>query len=132
MKRRPAGRADAAQVVVVGKTAGSVAAPVYGGLVADLLPDAQVTVFGAQSGAFPDDPGFNADILGEVWGAHDTMPDWEVNEGLTARDWVPPGSGSKPAFTIPTLCWPASTSPSTKTRRGSWRREAWIRRRWSS
>jgi hypothetical protein len=35
---------DAAQVVVVGKTVGSVAAPVYGGLVADLLPDAQVTV----------------------------------------------------------------------------------------
>ena len=78
---------DATQVIVVGKTAGSVAAPVYGGLVADLLPDAQVTVFGAQSGAFPDDPDFNADILGELWGAYDTMPDWEVNDGLTARDW---------------------------------------------
>jgi hypothetical protein len=80
---------DAAKVVVVGKTAGSVAAPVYGGLVADLLPDAQVTVFGAQSGAFPDDPDFNAEIFGELWGAYDTMPDWEVNEGLTARDWGP-------------------------------------------
>ena len=78
---------DATQVVVVGKTAGSVAAPIYGGLVADLLPDAQVTVFGAQSGHFPDDPDFNAEILDEVWGAYDTMPDWEVNEGLTARDW---------------------------------------------
>jgi hypothetical protein len=78
---------DTAQVVVVGKTAGSVAAPVYGGLVADLLPDAQVTEFGAQSGAFPDDPDFNAEILGELWGAYDNMPDWEVNEGLTARDW---------------------------------------------
>jgi hypothetical protein len=78
---------DATQVVVVGKTGGSVAAPVYGGLVADLLPDAQVTVFGAQSGAFPDDPDFNAAILGELWGAYDTMPDWEVNDGLTARDW---------------------------------------------
>ena len=44
-------------------------------------------MFGAQSGAFPDDPDFNADILGELWGAYDTMPDWEVNEGLTARDW---------------------------------------------
>ena len=80
---------DATQVVVVGKTAGSVAAPVYGGLVADLMPDAQVTVFGAQTGAFPDAPTFNADILGEVWGAYDTMPDWEVNEGLTAREWGP-------------------------------------------
>jgi Pectinacetylesterase len=80
---------DATQVVVVGKTAGSVAAPVYGGLVADLLPDAQVTVLGGQSGAFPDDPALNAAYFDEAWGAYDNMPDWEVNEGLTARDWGP-------------------------------------------
>jgi hypothetical protein len=80
---------DAAQVVVVGKSAGSLAAPVYGGLVSDLLPDAQVTVFGGQSGHIPDDPDLNAQ-LGELWGVHDNMPDWEVNEGLTARDWGAP------------------------------------------
>jgi hypothetical protein len=44
---------DAKQVVVIGKTAGSVAAPLYGGLAADRLPDAKVTVFGAQFGAWP-------------------------------------------------------------------------------
>ena len=44
------------QVVVLGKTSGSVAAPIYGGLVGDLLPDSQVIVLGAQSGGFPDDP----------------------------------------------------------------------------
>jgi Pectinacetylesterase len=76
----------AAQVVVVGKSVGSVAAPVYGGLVADRLPGAQVTVFGAQSGHIPDEPVLNAKILGELWGAYDHMPDWEV-KGLTARDW---------------------------------------------
>lgn len=81
---------DAAQIVVVGKSDGSVAAPVYGGLVADLLPNSQVTVFGAQSGHHPDDPDLNAEILGELWGAYDNMPDWEVNEGLTARDWGVP------------------------------------------
>jgi hypothetical protein len=81
---------DAAQVVVVGKTSGSVAAPVYGGLAANLVPEAQITVFGAQSGAFPDDPDFNAEVLGALWGAYKNMPDWEVNEGLTARDWGPP------------------------------------------
>jgi hypothetical protein len=81
---------DAAQVVVVGKTVGSVAAPVYGGLVADLLPDAQVTVFGGQSGSIPDDPELNARFFGELWRAYDNMPDWEVNEGLTARDWGAP------------------------------------------
>ena len=78
---------DAAQVVVVGNTGGSVAAPIYGGLVADLLPDAQVTVFGGGSGHFPDDPDFNAEVLAELWGVYDTMPDWEVNDGLTERDW---------------------------------------------
>ncbi len=77
---------DAAQVVVVGKSGGSVAAPLYGGLAADLLPDAQVTVFGANSGAFSEDPDLNAE-LGELWGAYDSRPDWEVNEGLTRRDW---------------------------------------------
>ena len=78
---------DATQVVVVGNTGGSVAAPVYGGLVAGLLPDAHVTVFGGGSGHFPDDPDLNAEILGELWGVYDTMPDWEVNDGLTERDW---------------------------------------------
>jgi hypothetical protein len=81
---------DATQVVVVGKTAGSVAAPVYGGLVADLLPDAQVSVLGGQSGHLPDDPDFNTTILDGRWGAYGTMPDWEVNEGLTASDWGVP------------------------------------------
>ena len=78
---------DASRIVVLGKTAGSVAAPLYGGLVADRLPEARVAVFGAQSGAFPDDPDLNARILGGLWGAFDNMPGWKVNEGLTARDW---------------------------------------------
>jgi hypothetical protein len=79
---------DAAQVAVVGKT--SIAAPVYGGLAADLLPDARVTVLGSEFGHIPDDPDLNARFLGELWGAYANMPDWEVNEGLTARDWGPP------------------------------------------
>lgn len=77
---------NAKQVVIVGKTAGSAAAPLYAGLVADRLPNARIAVFGAQSGAFPDDADLNARI-GELWGARDTMPGWEVNKGLTAREW---------------------------------------------
>jgi len=81
---------DAAQVVVVGKVSGSIAAPVYGGLASDLLPDARVTVFGAVSGHIPDDPDLNARLFGKRWGAYANMPGWEVNEGLTARDWGAP------------------------------------------
>jgi hypothetical protein len=79
---------NAAKVVVVGKVDGSVAAPLYGGLVSDLLPDAHVTVFGADSGHIPDDPDLNAG-LAELWGAYDNLPDWEVNEAFSARDWGP-------------------------------------------
>ncbi|MDZ4861362.1 MAG: pectin acetylesterase-family hydrolase, partial [Candidatus Hydrogenedentes bacterium] len=77
---------DATQVVVLGKTAGAAAAPIYGGLIADRLSNAHIIVFGAQCGAFPDDPDLNAKI-GELWGAFNNIPDWEVNKGLTARDW---------------------------------------------
>jgi hypothetical protein len=81
---------NAEQVVVIGKTAGSVAAPIYGGLVADRLPGAKVVVFGAQSGAWPDNPDFNAGILDARWGAYGAMPGWAVN-GRTVRDWGVPG-----------------------------------------
>jgi len=79
----------AARVVVAGKSVGSIAAPVYGGLAADLLPHAHVTVFGAQSGHIPNDPALNAKFFGERWGAYANMPDWTVNRALTARDWGP-------------------------------------------
>lgn len=80
---------NATQVVVIGKTAGSVAAPIYGGLIADKMPKAKVIVFGAQSGAWPDNASFNADILNGRWGAYDAVPDWAVT-GLGVRDWAVP------------------------------------------
>ncbi|GAA0453203.1 hypothetical protein Aca07nite_65490 [Actinoplanes capillaceus] len=58
----------AEQVILIGKTAGSVAAPYYGGLIADRLPKAKVTVFGAQSGAWPGNADFSARILRDRWG----------------------------------------------------------------
>ena len=77
---------DAAQVVVIGKTAGSIAAPIYGGLVADRLPHAKVIVLGGQSGAWPDNPDFNATVLVEDWGAYRAVPAW-ATAGRTGRDW---------------------------------------------
>jgi hypothetical protein len=59
---------------------------VYAGLVSDALPEAQITVLADSSGAYPDDPDLNTEILG-LWGAFETMPDWDVNEGLTAEEW---------------------------------------------
>jgi hypothetical protein len=93
---------DAKQVVVIGKTAGSVAAPIYGGLVADRLPHARVVVLGGQSGAWPDNPGFNADILETRWGAYDAVPGWAV-DGLAARDWGVPRFWTQAARHNPNL-----------------------------
>jgi hypothetical protein len=77
---------DAGRVVVAGVSAGSVATPVYAGLLSDALPDTQITVLADSSGAYPDDPETNSQILGQ-WGLFETMPQWEVNNGLTAQDW---------------------------------------------
>jgi hypothetical protein len=93
---------DAKQVVVIGKTAGSVAAPIYGGLVADRLPNAKVIVFGAQSGAWPDNPNFNAKILDARWGAYHTVPGWAV-DGLTVHDWGVPRFWTQAARHRPAL-----------------------------
>jgi hypothetical protein len=92
----------AAHVVVIGKTAGSIAAPLYGGLVADRLPHAKVTVFGAQSGAWPDNPDFNAKVLGKAWGAYHAVPAWAV-DGLTVRDWGIPRFWVQAAHHAPEL-----------------------------
>lgn len=93
---------SAAEVVVIGKTAGSIAAPLYGGLVADRLPQAKVTVFGAQSGAWPDNPDFNTEVLGKAWGAYDAVPAWAV-DGLTIGNWGIPRFWVQAAHHAPEL-----------------------------
>ena len=87
---------DATEVVVVGESAGAIAAPMYGGIVSDLLPDAKVTVFSDGSGAYPNDPNGGA-AFDALWNTFASLPDWEVNEGLTAgelnapRIWIQAG-----------------------------------------
>ena len=79
----------ATEVVVAGSSAGSVAAPIFGGLVSDLFPDAKVSVVADASGAYPSNPVINATI-GSLWGAFSIIPDWPVNAGLTPQDWGVP------------------------------------------
>lgn len=80
----------AEHVAVIGESAGAVAAPLYGGLMADALPDAQVTVFADGAGGYPDVPGLNG-LLGGLWGTQNAVPDWPENEGMTAERWSFPG-----------------------------------------
>lgn len=81
---------DAEQVVVVGASAGSAGAPLYGGLAHDVFPDAQITVLADSSGAYPGDEGITA-AIGTLWGTTNAVPRWDVNEGMTAGRWSLPG-----------------------------------------
>ncbi len=76
----------AGEVFVTGSSAGGVPSPMFGALVADDLPDAQVTVLADASGAYPSSPAVNAGI-GALWGTFANVPDWPENEGLTPEDW---------------------------------------------
>jgi len=65
--------ADAREVLVAGSSAGSVAAPVYAGVVAKIYPDASVRQLGDGSGGY-NSPQI-ADLLA-AWGTLTFLPDW--------------------------------------------------------
>ncbi len=82
--------ADAEQVVVVGESAGSAAAPLYSGLISDAMDSPRITVFADGSGAYPDEPALNA-AVGGLWGTMNAVPDWEGTEDMTVEEWSLPG-----------------------------------------
>jgi hypothetical protein len=71
---------DATDLVVIGESAGSVAAPVYAGLAADRLPAARITAIADSSGAYADVPAITA-IADRAWGAGSAVPGWAVEDG---------------------------------------------------
>jgi Pectinacetylesterase len=79
----------ATQVVVAGESAGSVAAPLYAGLVSDRLPDARITVLADGSGSYPDVR--RVDEILATWGFGRVIPHWPENAGLGADEWSLPG-----------------------------------------
>ncbi len=79
----------ASEVVVVGESAGSIAAPLYAGLVSDRLPDARITVLVDGSGSYPDVPRIN-EIL-TAWGFSSIEPPWLASAGPPAERLSLPG-----------------------------------------
>ncbi|MDY7106900.1 MAG: pectin acetylesterase-family hydrolase [Actinomycetota bacterium] len=77
---------DATEVVVMGESAGGIAAPLYAGLASDLLPDAEISVVADSAGAYPDVPQIGA-IIGASWGVADILPDWPEATGTGLEDW---------------------------------------------
>jgi Pectinacetylesterase len=64
----------ATDVVVIGESAGSIAAPLYAGLASDRLPDAKITVLADGSGAYPDAKPLNKIVAG--WRNRKSTPAW--------------------------------------------------------
>jgi hypothetical protein len=81
---------EASQVLVTGASAGSVPTPLMAGRVADELPAANVITFGDSSGGYPGVPLVN-EFIGNLWGTTNAIPDWPVNDGITASEWSIPG-----------------------------------------
>jgi hypothetical protein len=79
---------DATQVVVAGASAGAVAAPVYGALVADRLPAARVTVLADGSGGYPDLDRLNR-VFVRMWDTDDAIQ--SVTRRASAAPWSIPG-----------------------------------------
>ena len=75
----------ASEVVVVGESAGSIAAPLYAGLVSDRLPDARITVLADGSGSYPDVPRIS-EIMA-AWGFGTNVPPWLASASSAAERW---------------------------------------------
>lgn len=81
---------DAEEVVVLGFSAGSAGAPLYGGLAHDLLPGADITVIADASGAYPGDE-LVTSVIGGLWGIFDDLPAWPESAGQPLTAWSLPG-----------------------------------------
>jgi Pectinacetylesterase len=79
----------ATDVVVIGESAGSVAAPLYAGFVSDRLANARITALADGSGSYPDVPRVN-EILA-AWSTGKALPGWTENAGKTSERWSFPG-----------------------------------------
>jgi hypothetical protein len=76
---------NAETLVVAGSSAGAFPTPIYAGLAAELLPDAQIQVVADSGGAIPDAMSF---VVGN-WGTIESLPDWPEFDGVTAAEFNP-------------------------------------------
>jgi hypothetical protein len=71
-----------ARIFVLGSSAGAVASPLYGGLVAEHYPDAQIAVLGDSAGGFR--LGAEQRAILDGWGTVEILPGWSEYEGVSA------------------------------------------------
>jgi hypothetical protein len=77
---------DAEQILVTGSSAGGVPSPLFGGLLADELPDADIAVLADGSGGYASNPAQNS-FIGGLWGLPDIIPDWPELDGVPVENF---------------------------------------------
>lgn len=80
---------NAEEVVVAGSSAGSAAAPTYGGLAHDLFSKAKITVLADASGAYPGTASVTT-AIGTLWGIENVLPQWPETAGEPLTSWSLP------------------------------------------
>jgi hypothetical protein len=81
---------DIRELLVTGVSARSIPTPLFAGLAADRLPDAQIVTLGDSSGAYPDIPALNG-YIGSLWGVEGSIPSWPEMQGSSLDGWSVPG-----------------------------------------
>ncbi|MEM9203767.1 MAG: pectin acetylesterase-family hydrolase [Actinomycetota bacterium] len=74
------------QILVTGSSAGGVPTPLFGGLVADAFPEADIVAMPDASGGYPSNPLLNP-VIGGLWGTEGAIPDWESTAGATVAEF---------------------------------------------
>lgn len=78
---------DASSVLVTGASAGSIATPLYAGMVHDRYPDASIVAFGDGSGGYPADAGAINEQLVNTWGFAPSIAAWPEAGTYGPGDW---------------------------------------------
>jgi hypothetical protein len=98
------GFGGAEQVFVTGSSAGGVPTPLFGGLVADAFPDADIVAMPDASGGYPSNPGLNP-FIGNLWGTDGAIPAWGSTEGATVAEFGIPDLYVYAGTEFPQIRW---------------------------
>ncbi|MEO0492171.1 MAG: pectin acetylesterase-family hydrolase [Actinomycetota bacterium] len=96
--------ADADQVLVTGSSAGGVPVPLFAGLLADALPEAEILGLPDASGGYPSTPLVNT-VIGGLWGTEGAVPDWSTTEGIGAAEMGIPDLYRYAGLEFPDIRW---------------------------
>ena len=96
------GAAD--QILVTGSSAGGIPTPLFAGLLADALPDAEILGLPDASGGYPSTPLVNG-VIGGLWGTEGAVPDWSTTEGVAAAEMGIPDQYRYAGLEFPEIRW---------------------------